>query len=89
MALENHVAKWWDIANERRARLILKKHLKGDLTKRQEAELMMLQGVAELFINYAAPTDFSRLEELEKKVHRLSHRIAKASLAAQKEKGAR
>lgn len=84
MGIEPHVAKWWDIANERRFRLINKKHLGSGLTLRQEAEYHLLQGVAELFISYAAPTDFSYLEALERKVKRLSEKIAKASLKAQK-----
>lgn len=87
MTMENHIAKWWDVANERRARLIKKKHLGGGLTKQQEAEYLLLQGISELVLNYAVPLDFTRLEELERKVHRLAHRIAKASRAAQREKG--
>lgn len=84
MAIEPHVAKWWDIANERRFRLIKKEHLGSGLTKKQEVELMLLQHVTDLFLSYAAPMDFSHLEALERKVARLSKAIAKASLKAKK-----
>lgn len=80
MELEPHIRRWWGIANERRARLIVKKHMGGGLSDRQELELALLQGVGELIMCHAAPIDFRPLEALERKVRRLSARMSKASL---------
>lgn len=49
----NH--RWWHLANDRRQRLIVKKHKGGGLTKDQEEELVMLQKVAEAVIDYGSP----------------------------------
>jgi len=66
------VTKWWDVANDRRQRLIVKKHMgKRGLTKAQDAELIMLQKVAEAIMTYACPIDFKRLERLEKLVEKI------------------
>lgn len=80
MNLPRHICKWWDLANDRRQRLILKKHMGGGLSDDQELELVLLQGLAELIMSYASPIDFRPLEALEKKAHRLAHRMSKASL---------
>ena len=80
MAIEPHIARWWDIANERRGRLIFQKHMKGGLSERQELEFALLQGVTELIMCYEAPVDLRPLEALERKVRRLSKRISKKSL---------
>ena len=80
MTLEAHVSRWWDVANQRRQRLILQKHGGGGLTKRQEAELVLLQGVADMVMSYASPLDFRPLEAMVRKAERLAARIAKVSL---------
>lgn len=44
---------WWDVANERRARLILKKYKAGQgLTLAEESEYRLLQAVAEEILNH-------------------------------------
>jgi hypothetical protein len=80
MTLEPHISRWWDLANERRQRLILKKYKGGDLSKRQKAEFIMLQGIADVVMSYAAPIDFGPLKAITKKFERLAARVAKASL---------
>ena len=45
------IKKWWDIANDRRQRLIVEKHTKG-LSEPNAAELVMLQKVADLILEY-------------------------------------
>lgn len=50
-----HVRKWWDVANDRRQRLIVKKHQGGRLSKAQAVELEMLQAVADLMISTYSP----------------------------------
>lgn len=85
MSLEPHIARWWDIANERRARLIKKKYIPGGgLDPRETAEYTLLQGVCELIMSYAAPIDFSHLDKMVKKAEKLAERISKAALKAQK-----
>lgn len=52
-AVPVHVRKWWDIANDRRQRLIYNKyHATGGLTQEQAKELEMLQKVADLLISF-------------------------------------
>jgi len=88
MNLAPHIRKWWDPANDRRQRLILKKYKGGGLSDDQELELVLLQGIAEMIMSYASPVDFRPLEALERKVHRLAHRLSKASLKwSDKKKG--
>lgn len=45
-----HIDKWWAIANDRRQRLIVRKHKKNDLTPLQDKELVMLQKVADAIL---------------------------------------
>ena len=52
MNLPPWVSDWWSVANDRRQRLIVKKHT-GSLTKRQEEELVLLQKVAEAILEYS------------------------------------
>lgn len=49
------IVKWWDVANDRRGRLIVKKHQGVGLTKAQEEELVLLQQVADAIITYVSP----------------------------------
>lgn len=50
------VTRWWDVANDRRQRLILRKYkTKAGLTKDQEEELEMLQRVADAIISFRSP----------------------------------
>jgi hypothetical protein len=59
-----HVRKWWDVANDRRQRLIVKKHQGGGLTEAQENEYKMLQAIADLMIStYAASPRFHEPQE--------------------------
>jgi len=44
--------KWWEIANDRRQKLIVREHKKGDLTFSQRRELEMLQKICNLVIEY-------------------------------------
>lgn len=44
--------RWWSIANERRQRLIVKKHKGGGLSEIQERELVLLQKVAEEIMSF-------------------------------------
>lgn len=44
--------KWWDAANERRQRLILKKH-GGELLSDEERELELLQQLADKILDNA------------------------------------
>lgn len=55
MVLKSHISKWWDVANDRRQRLILAKHMGKPMTTDQERELEMLQKVAEAMVDYASP----------------------------------
>ena len=52
--LEPWILKWWDIANGRRFKLILKKYNGGGITERQEKELTMLQEVCGAVMNYGS-----------------------------------
>jgi hypothetical protein len=64
------IKRWWDIANDRRQKLIVKQYKRGGLTKKQEAELIMLQRVAEEIIDFVARPDrkvIRSMEEFEKK----------------------
>lgn len=45
---------WWAKANDRRQRLIAKKHRGGGLTPLQERELEMLQKVADAVLDYVS-----------------------------------
>lgn len=62
MTLAYHIRKWWDVANDRRQRLIVKKWQGGGITKAQEGELAMLQEVAGAIMNYSGP--LRRLPEI-------------------------
>lgn len=56
MTLKPHVRKWWDIANDRRGRLIAKKYNDPEgLTGEQAEELLMLQGVASAVLDFVSP----------------------------------
>lgn len=58
--LRPHISKWWDIANDRRQRLIFAKYRgKKRLTKEQERELEMLQKVADAILEFASPSRLS------------------------------
>lgn len=46
LTLKPHILKWWDIANDRRIRLILQKHQGKGLTPQQEFEYKLLQTIA-------------------------------------------
>jgi hypothetical protein len=50
-----HIRKWWDVANDRRQRLIVKKYQGGGLSEAQAVELGMLQTIAELMISTYSP----------------------------------
>ena len=47
-----HVRKWWDIANDRRQRLIVGKYQGAGLSRAQQNELSLLQKVAEEIMEY-------------------------------------
>jgi hypothetical protein len=49
--LPSHIRKWWDVANDRRQRLIVKSHGEG-LSLEQDNELALLQKVAEEIMEY-------------------------------------
>jgi len=53
--LKPWIRRWWDVANDRRQRLILKQYRVGGLSKEQENELKLLQGVADDIVRYTAP----------------------------------
>jgi len=57
-----HILKWWDVANDRRQRLINRKYNGEGITDAQEGELKMLQGVAELIMEYASPGRLKKLD---------------------------
>jgi len=53
MTLPYHIRKWWDVANDRRQRLIVQKHKAGKgLSLLQENEYILLQAVAEKIIEW-------------------------------------
>ena len=53
MTLEPHISRWWNIANDRRQKLIVQKHTgKNKLTASQEREYELLQKVAEAISDY-------------------------------------
>ena len=60
MNLAPHIRKWWDPANDRRQRLILKKYKGGGLSDDQELELVLLQGIAEMIMEFT-PADIDRV----------------------------
>lgn len=53
--LPRAIARWWNVANERRLRLIRKKHRGSGLTEAQKKELELLQAVADAMCSYSAP----------------------------------
>lgn len=69
------VTKWWDIANERRFRLIKKQHEGGGLTPAQEKELRMLQSVCDAIMHFgAAPMkSFAEIDKILEKYPELRH----------------
>lgn len=81
MTLDPHVLKWWDIANQRRGKLILKKCGEG-LSQKEMAEFVLLQGVCSMVMSYHAPLDLRPLEKLAAQAERLAKRINKAALKA-------
>ena len=46
---------WWDVANDRRQTLILKKHQGGGLDAREERELITLNNLAEAILSAITP----------------------------------
>lgn len=55
LELKPHIRKWWDIANDRRQRLILKKHKGGGLTDQQQREYDLLQAIGERLVDAVSP----------------------------------
>lgn len=51
LKMRPHIKRWWDIANDRRQRLILC----GQLTEQQKREFDLLQAIAELIVNAVSP----------------------------------
>jgi hypothetical protein len=47
--------EWWTLANDRRQLLIYRKHFLNDLTLDEEAEITLLQKVAELIVDSVSP----------------------------------
>lgn len=64
MTLPRHVLKWWDIANDRRQKLINRNAIKGGLTPRQKAEFKMLQNIADQVMTFAATAWCKRCGEV-------------------------
>ena len=50
--LSLQVRKWWDVANERRQRLIVRKYQGAGLSRAQQNELFLLEKVAEEILEY-------------------------------------
>lgn len=55
MTIDPNLWSWWDGANDRRQTLIVKKHEGGGLDIREEAELLVLNGVAEAILCAITP----------------------------------
>jgi uncharacterized lipoprotein YddW (UPF0748 family) len=76
----SYKAKWWELANDRRQRLIYNKYqASAYFTKEQEEELAMLQGVAGLVSSYVmGDPDKWPISKALKKAERLLRKIQKA-----------
>lgn len=61
MAMPVHIKKWWNIANDRRQRLINQKYrTQKGLTLDQENEYRLLQAVAEEILDYGEREEIVR-----------------------------